>query len=183
MLNRRVTLLASYMHERATLKGIGGSTDVGSLWNNTIRDTTNTFIAGVNIAAIPNKLDFKFSYTYTQAVEKWDVTPVAPVTCPALNSGAACEVPDVTNHFHRFDAVAKYTFDQDAMRKLGWTGDKVFAKLRYIYERNNLTNWASGGMVPYMFGTDPDASRSIFLAYNNPNYNVHLIAASLGFKW
>jgi hypothetical protein len=73
------------------------------------------------------------------------------------------------------------------LRQLGWKG-KVIAKLRYTWERNDGTFWQSDALNAY-FGTLTGnteltgTSRSTFLAYDNPNYTVQLIAASLTFKW
>jgi len=89
------------------------------------------------------------------------------------------QFPDVTTWFQRLDATAVYTFDQDIVRRAGLPG-QVKAKLRYTRERNSVPNWQNDPLAPY----GPIAStQGIWLASDNPNYNVHLLAASLSYTW
>jgi hypothetical protein len=68
------------------------------------------------------------------------------------------------------------------VRRLGWKGD-VTAKLRYAWERNSVDNWQNDLMQIYMAAFSTSYGYQTWLAYDNPNYNVQLITASLAFKW
>ena len=57
------------------------------------------------------------------------------------------------------------------------------AKLRYAWERNSVDNWQNDIMQTYMNRVDHQLRLHDLAAYDNPNYNVHLLVASLGFKW
>ena len=87
--------------------------------------------------------------------------------------------PDYTTWFQRVDATATYTFDKDWVKQLGWLGD-IKAKLHYAWESNSVANWANDPLAPY---SPTVSTAAIWLAGDNPNYNVHMLYASLLFKW
>ncbi len=64
---------------------------------------------------------------------------------------------------------------------------EVYLQLKYLYERNNVTNWQTSGMTPYMYATLNSSTVSfkdmIFMAGDNPNYTAQAIMASLMVKW
>jgi len=157
-----------------------------------MKDTVDTFIGTLRYAAIPNQLDFTFSYTLSMAK---DSTAINPGPFAGYGSGAAGNFntgqvslaggpfPDTKTTFQRFDATANYKFDQDLVQRLGWKGE-VSTRLRYAYERTSVTNWQNDMMQTYMYsGANPTLGYQTWMAGNNPNYNVHLLAASLIFKW
>ena len=67
---------------------------------------------------------------------------------------------------------------------MGWQGDALI-RLRYAWERNSVTNWQSDLMQPYMsnFAAGQNTQTMIWLAGDNPNYNVHLLGAMFALKW
>ena len=95
--------------------------------------------------------------------------------------------PDNTNLYQRLDLTGRYYFDKDYVERLGWKGQVIF-KLRYTLERNEGSYWQSDAVNAY-FGTLTGnteltgTSRSLWLAYNNPNYTAQLVAATVKFKW
>ena len=62
---------------------------------------------------------------------------------------------------------------------MGWTGD-LKAKLRYTWEKNSVANWQNDLLLPY---TPSVSSSALFLGFDNPNYNIQMIAASLIASW
>jgi hypothetical protein len=95
---------------------------------------------------------------------------------------ATGQYPSVSTTWQRFDATARYKFDADDVRRLGWNGD-VYAKLYYAWERNGATNWQNDLMQTYMYSVSSSTGYMTWLAYDNPNYSVQLLAASLAFSW
>ena len=63
---------------------------------------------------------------------------------------------------------------------MGWKGD-IKAKLHYAWERNSADNWANDGLLPY--STVSGATSVLWLGWDNPNYNVHMLTASLIASW
>jgi hypothetical protein len=69
------------------------------------------------------------------------------------------------------------------MRRVGFNGE-TYVKLRYLWENNDVTDWAADNWnYQYLVNGDTGVNKNLLLGWNNPNYNVHLLMASLGFKW
>lgn len=179
--NPDATLLFSYMREHRSQELLSTTSATvppppANTYFANIQDDVDTFVGGINFAVIPGKLDVKTSYTISIANNS------QPVTFRDGHSPTAGQYPDVKTTWQRFDATAKYTFDDDVVQRLGWKG-KVVAKLRYAWEKNSVTNWQNDLMQTYMASISPNYGYMTWLAYDNPNYNVHLLMASLSFKW
>jgi hypothetical protein len=92
--------------------------------------------------------------------------------------------PDVHNIFQRATAMLIYYVDPSVVKQMGWVGD-VTLKARYTWEQNRNSNWATDSFAPYSpsaidFGS---AGKSLFLAYNNPNYTAQIVAVSASVRW
>jgi hypothetical protein len=136
----------------------------------------HTVVAATNITAIPDRLDFRFNYAVSFATDDQNVnfgTGAGPSTG---------QYPSVKNVWQRFDASAKYRFDPDWVHSMGWKGD-VYAKLLYAWERNSQANWQIDIMTNYMFNVASGTGYMTWMAFDNPNYNVHLLAGAIGFSW
>jgi len=179
IINPRTSVMVGYTRDFLTQLAYGNTSTspqapVGganfTLTNDRI--VIDTFVAMVRYNVIPDKLDTEFRYTASHGVDTQNLL-FSPL--PANFQ----QFPDVTSWYQRFDAVATYTFDKSQVAALGWKGE-VKAKLHYAWERNAVANWQQDTLAP--FG-NTGLPTLIFLAYDNPNYNVHLLAASLAFKW
>ena len=138
--------------------------------------TVDTFTAGVRYAAIPDKLNLSLRYAASHGVDHMQLN---------LATGAAPtggQFPDSTTWFQRVDAEAAYKFDKVQVAQLGWNGD-IIAKLHYAWERNAVVNWQNDPLAPYNVPALASGNSAIFMAYDNPNYNVHMLMGSLAFKW
>ena len=156
-------------------------------WHADISDTVNTFMAAANWGAIPDKLDFRLSYTISlsnndQPIKADNGAQPAQGSGATTPTGTGGNFPDVRGQWSRLEALAKYTFDKDSVRMLGING-QAYAKLRYVWERNSVNNYDQDIMQSYMDPLINNTGFMTWMAYNNPNYNVHLIGASLGVKW
>ena len=175
------TFLLSYMNEQyqqnlkyTSVTGTAALTPANTFHTDVV-DRVNTFMGGVNWTAIPEKLDMKLSYTLS----------LSKSSGPQYSdSGAqpATQYPDINGKWQRLEAQAKYTFDKDAVRVFGINGT-AYAKLRYVWERNSVDNFDQDIMQAYMNSVIGTTGFMTWMAYDNPNYNAHLIGASLGVKW
>jgi MtrB/PioB family decaheme-associated outer membrane protein len=191
-INPDMFLMVGYVREYYTQLLLGQSCDLNNvtafgITNNCVSHSTSTnisvqtndrtvvdtFTAATRYAAIPDKLDLGLRYTASRATDHQMLN---------LGSGAnpsGGQFPDVTTWFQRLDATAVYTFDKAAVAQAGLTG-VVKAKLRYTWERNSVANWQNDPLAPF----SPTVSTAgIWLAQDNPNYNVHLLSASLAYTW
>jgi MtrB/PioB family decaheme-associated outer membrane protein len=144
---------------------------------NSDKQHVNTWTAVANIAAIPDKLDFDLRYAISEGVDSQRMFTNSP---PGGCFECQGQFPSNTTLFERFDATATYRFDRSFLHQMGFAGD-VRAKLRYTWERNSVANWQNDPLAP--FTNVAGLSDAIWLAYNNPNYNVQMIAASLISVW
>ena len=141
------------------------------------KEHVNTVTIAANYAAVPDKLDLDFRYVASRGSDAQTLLTAAPSAVCRNCQGA---FPTDTTWFQRLDATATYKFDPMTISRLGWKGD-VKAKLRYTWERNSVSNWQNDALAPF---TDiPGLTNAIWLAYDNPNYNVHMITASLIASW
>jgi MtrB/PioB family decaheme-associated outer membrane protein len=196
----RFTFSYNYEEHQLHMAACCGNNTVVDLtantWQSDITQRYNTFMVAANWNAIPGKLDFRADYTAVLALEANSTTPctnfVANNGCAGLGTGVTLlsqtKFPDEKNNFQRFNVIARYFIDPEIVRRMGWNGE-VVTKLRYTWERNHNTNWATDNFSPYSpssadaGGDTTNGGRSLFLAYNNPNYTAQIIAASLALKW
>ena len=134
------------------------------------QEHVNTVTAAVNYAAIPGKLNFDVRYAISMGVDQQTCNLCSPA------------YPIDTTLFQRLDATAIYKFDPAWVHQMGFAGDVKF-KLRYTWERNSVNNWQNDSLAPFTPFLNSTSSSFLWLAYDNPNYNVQLIAASLIASW
>ncbi len=187
--NPGTTLLLSYMNEqyrqnlKYTTASGGGAMTAANTWHADVKDNIHTLMAAVNWAAIPDKLDLRLGYTVSLSNDSQPITSdsgATPVAGTAPGTGG--QLPDVRGQWSRLEALAKYTFDKQSVRAMGFNGE-AYAKLRYVWERNSVNNYDQDIMQAYMNPLINNTGFQTWMAYNNPNYNVHLIGASVGLKW
>ncbi len=184
-MNPSTRWLLAYMYEaynKGIINGtIGAATTAASqLAYVNVQDSVKTLMFGVDQVVIPNKLDVKLTYTLSTSL---DHQPV-PYTIASTAALAFGNYPDVTGQFQRLDAVARYYFDDDFVRQLGWKG-KISAQLHYAWERNSVNNWQNDEMSTYMYAANVNTSVGYmtWLNYDNPNYNVQMLMGSIRLAW
>jgi len=52
--------------------------------------------------------------------------------------------------------------------------------LRYTWEKNSVASWQNDLLLQF---TPSVSSSALFLGFDNPNYNIQMIAASLIASW
>jgi hypothetical protein len=189
MVNPATALTFSYMNEQylQNLRSTGmtstSALTAATTYSSPVRDRINTLMAGINYWAIPDQLNLDLRYTVMLATDHQAVY-FDNGTQPGSGANYS-QYPDVRSMWQRVEATAKYKFDKEIVQRLGWNGD-VYAKLRYAWERNSVDNWQNDMMQTYMYSAAaPGTSYGLltWLAYDNPNYNVQLLMASLTLKW
>jgi MtrB/PioB family decaheme-associated outer membrane protein len=152
---------------------VAALTPANSLQTND-KTVVDTFTALLRYEAIPDKLNTELRYTASHGVDRNQL-----LSNTGLVPTAGTQFPDVTTWFQRLDAVATYKFDKNQVAFLGGNG-QLKAKLHYAWERNTVTNWQNDPLMPLNNVGEPTL---IYLAFDNPNYNVHLLMASLAYTW
>jgi hypothetical protein len=180
---------ATYLCPNTSPNAIGApATYLCQAYSANIDDRVNTFIVGVNWAAIPRRFELGLNYTLSMGKDSSPLfmqNGTGPVVSNTFgNNIASPQFPDVTTTFQRLEANAKYVIDPDLIHSLGWKGEVAF-RFRYAWERNSVTNWNNDFMQPYMYQTLQQSQVAYYqaLAFNNPNYNVHIIGGAIAWAW
>jgi len=153
-------------------------------WSANVRDQVNTFMAAANWSPIPQKLDIRLAYSLSLSKTSQPLMSDAGATPNpgTVTPGTGGQFPDVKGQWTRLETTAKYTFDKETVRSFGINGE-AYAKLRYVWERNSVNNYDQDIMAAYMSPLINNTGFMTWMAYDNPNYNAHLLGASFGVRW
>jgi MtrB/PioB family decaheme-associated outer membrane protein len=190
---RATQFMLSYTYDdgKQNIVGGGGTTGLATnTWDSNVNDNVNTFTAALKQNLIEDKLDLKLSYVYSLVNGTWTTVPFfynsyVPNANPNLSPNP--NYPDTRSTWQRLDALLTYRLDPSWVHQMGFKGEALI-KMRYAWERNSVNDWQINNMQPYMF-VQPFSSgvggtqTMLWLAGDNPNYNVHLLAAALALKW
>jgi MtrB/PioB family decaheme-associated outer membrane protein len=184
-----------YLYMQSCCGGSAGAVPFNDAdkWSSNITQKYDTFLVSGLWNAIPGKLDFQADYIVAMANEANDTTGCSSNinSCTGKNAPTDPAVvwPDEHNLFQRFSILAKYYVDPALVKQMGWVGN-VTLKGRYVWEQNRNTNWATDNFSPYSpssadaGGVDiSNGGKSLFLAYNNPNYTAQILMFSVAVKW
>jgi MtrB/PioB family decaheme-associated outer membrane protein len=185
-INPRTSIMAGYMWDRysqllynstSTTNNAGAITSFpGRVMPVTDTAWINTFVTGARYEAIPDKLDLDVRYSLSNSVDATQGFATNLTSGLPLVNG---QFPNVVTWWQRLDATATYKFDNQVVAQFGGKGE-VKAKLHYVWERNSVGNWSQDPLAPV---TPTISANSIFLASDNPNYNIHMLMASLAYTW
>lgn len=179
---RDVTIMASYVHEEIQRNVMAHQNT--NMLDVQIADRIDTYLVGAKFVMVPNKLDVSATFLYSTAIGRLGshAGPFYAGNASAINPEA---FPDITQAFTRFDLQARYTIDPDVVRRLGWTGE-TFIRMRYMWERAVVDDWSTVNQN-YLWLVNPTGgtvfNKSIFMGWNDPNYNVQLVTVAVGVKW
>ena len=179
VINPRASVMAGYMwdHYAQLLYSFNSTSATAQMTPQNFmhisdRAGINTLVTAATYEAIPDKLNFDVRYSLSKSVDSLQMF---------IGNGGPTpngQFPDVTDWFQRFDATATYKFDKQAVAQIGGKGE-LKAKLRYVWERNSADNWQQE-VSPF---SPSFSTNSIYLASDNPNYNAHMLMASLLYTW
>jgi MtrB/PioB family decaheme-associated outer membrane protein len=144
-------------------------------------EIVNTVTVAAKWAAIPNTLNFDVRYSVSASVDQQSCSLCTWNNLAGVAQPVGTPFPNDTTLFQRVDATATYRFDPTWVQQMGFKGDLLF-RLRYTWESNSVANWQNDPLAPY---TDIPAftANALWLAYDNPNYNVQMLSASLIARW
>ncbi len=143
-------------------------------------EIVNTVTAAVRWAAIPNTLELDARYTGSFGVDSQTCSLCTWTNAAGVAQPVGTPFPNDTTYFQRVDVTGTYRFDPTWVHQMGFNGDVLF-RLRYTWESNVVANWQNDALAPF---TDiPGMQNAIWMAYDNPNYNVQMLSASLIARW
>ena len=175
-MNPTTRFFAMYMYEHVSQGVVMGAPGTQALNSSSqmermsILDNYHTARVGFDTVLF-DRFDVKAAYTFA----KGKVTqPLAVAFANFMNYQPMDTV------LSRFELDTKYTFADDWVRSMGLKG-KVIAGLKYAFEQNRVTNWQQ--TANYVYSAALTQGYGTYLGYDNPNYAVHRLSASLAYKW
>jgi hypothetical protein len=128
------------------------------LWQVREFDTVHTAGAGLDWTVIKDRFDLNFDYTYSFATTEYDFRQNPGVTSAPL--------PDLKTRLQSVGVLGTYNFQKDIALKLG-----------YRFEMYQTFDWAVDNItftnVPGILG----------LGQISPDYTVHVVSATVAFKF
>ncbi len=170
-----------YYHQQLYSGGNNAFPTAANLVTTIDNEFVNTVTAAVKWAAIPNTLDFDVRYSVSDGLDQQSCNLCTWKNSAGVSQPTGTPFPNDTTLFQRVDATATYRFDPTWVQQAGFKGDLLF-RLRYTWESNAVSNWQNDALAPY---TDIPGftANALWLAYDNPNYNVQMLSASLIARW
>ncbi len=145
-------------------------------WVANNEDTVDTVVVGSDTDLIPERLDFHLAWTYSQAIGRMRAfNPVTPAggTADWDAAARARDFPDISDPFTQLDASVRYRFKNE------W-----FARLRYLFEKFDFSDFRTDDIQPYMGDIDPVvAPRAVYLGAQIRPYTAHVVAFSIGYQF
>ena len=170
-----------YYHQQLYSGGNNAFPTAATLVTTIDNEFVNTATVAAKWAAIPNTLDFDVRYSVSGGVDQQACNLCTWSNLAGVAQPKGTPFPNDTTLFQRVDATATYRFDPTWVQQIGFKGD-ILMRLRYTWESNSVSNWQNDPLAPY---TDIPAftANALWLAYDNPNYNVQVFSASLIARW
>lgn len=145
-------------------------------WVANNEDTVDTVVVGVDTDLIAKRLDFHLAWTSSRAIGTMRAfNPVTPAGGTAAWDAAARagDLPDTTDPFTQLEASLRYRFKNE------W-----FARLQYLFEKLNFSDFRTDDIQPYMGDIDPVvAPRAVYLGAQIRPYTAHVLAFSIGYQF
>jgi MtrB/PioB family decaheme-associated outer membrane protein len=140
--------------------GISTVTD----WQAEGKDNVNTFGGGISYAVIPDKLDFKFTYSYSDIDGKIDFS---------LPNGSVPDFDTVDDtKFHTLDANLKYNI---------WGG--FFVTLGYTWEKFDYDDYNKEGFTNVPTDASGNFQGAVLSDTLWEDYSSHIVYSKLSFKF
>ncbi len=180
-----LSIVASYYYEYYHQQLYSSTTNAAPTAATLVTTIDNEFVNTVTVAAkwaaIPNTLDFDVRGQVSGGVDQQTCNLCTWTNAAGVTQPAGTPFPNDTTLWERVDATATYRFDPTWVHQMGFKGD-ILARLRYTWERNAVNNWQNDSLAAF---TDIPAyqASNIYMAYDNPNYNVQMLALSLMARW
>jgi len=137
-------------------------------WTSISTDDVRTYWLGWNHSAIPGKLNWDVSLSFTDGKGRVDAFGVP---------GGAAQSEPIPFPTVRYKYAVLGT---GVNRKVG---NERWVRLGYRYEKYDETDFAIDVMQPYMGDIDSGSTTSVYLGATQPDYNVHVFTVSLQQKF
>jgi len=137
----------------------GEALDPDELWQEDSTDRAISAGIGAEWVAVVDKLKFGLDYTYSNTKTEYDLSSPGVALTPL-------PLPDLTSELHSVGLTADYNLQSDIILRLG-----------YRFERYDSKDFALDGV------DENDVPGTLVLGESAPDYDVHVIGASMVVKF
>jgi hypothetical protein len=141
-------------------------------WQSNISDVIHTI--GGGIRGKWSHPDLTMDAFYGLSIAKGNIATSAlqSAAIPGFHVTTAQNYPETGTRFHELTVAARHRL-----------GPNLSTKLEYQYEHFNNVDFQTQVMNTYMVPLDPSTSTSIFLGARIPGYSVHIVTATLEYRF
>jgi len=141
-------------------------------WQSNISDVIHTIGAGIRGKWSHPELTLDAFYGFSIAKGNIATRALESATIPGFHVTTAQNYPETGERFHQLTVTVRHHL-----------GPNVSTKVEYRYEHYSNADFQTEVMSQYMVPLDPSTSTSIFLGARIPGYNVHIVSATLEYRF
>ncbi len=135
-------------------------------WNSNMKDVVQTFSGGITWALDPEKIDFIFDMSYSDATGT-----IATKADNPLLVITAQDYPDTRSILRQLRTSVAYHLTEH-----------FIPRIEYRFEGYSESYFNQDVMEPYMLPVDPGTSGAVFLGARQPGYSAHIIYLVLSYN-
>jgi hypothetical protein len=142
-------------------------------WASYANDAIHAISGGVSVS--PQRvrgLIVDAFYSLSLAKGRIDTTALGNPALPGFLVTTAQNYPETSNRFHTLTGAVRYRL-----------GPNVYSRLEYRWERYDTNDFQIEYMTPNMAPFDSKMNTSLFLGATVPSYQVHIVTASLEYRF
>jgi MtrB/PioB family decaheme-associated outer membrane protein len=172
-----ISLFANYAYERYNADQRArqySKTNISSNndWESYIGDRINTGSAGISISRLRRGLTFDAFYSLAAVKGRINTRALGNPALAGFLVTTAQDYPETSSRFHTLTGAVRYRL-----------GSNLYSKISYVWERYDRTDFQLQYLTPNMSSFDPKMNTSIFLGADVPGYQVHIVSASLEYRF
>ncbi len=141
-------------------------------WESYVGDAIHTGSAGVSLSRLRRGLTVDAFYSLSAAKDRINNRILGNPLLAGFLVVTAQDYPETSNRFHQLTGAVRYRL-----------GKNVFSRVEYRWERYSRTDFQLQSMTPDMIRFDSKMATSLFLGTDVPGYQVHILSASLEYRF
>ncbi|MBI2834027.1 MAG: MtrB/PioB family decaheme-associated outer membrane protein [Acidobacteria bacterium] len=139
-------------------------------WRRSKRDRKVTRGGGFD-AILAERVNLNVAYSRARATGLVNTVALDPAAIATVLAGAV-RYPDTMNQLQALTSSVRYRLRED-----------LAAKLEYLFEKYDETDFANDVMQPVMTAVDPSATQNLFLGARQPGYRAHIVVLALQYRF
>jgi MtrB/PioB family decaheme-associated outer membrane protein len=141
-------------------------------WESYVGDAMHTGSVGVSLARLRRNMTIDAFYSLSVAKSLIKNRILGNPSLAGFLVTAIQDYPETSSRFHQLTGAVRYRL-----------ANNVYSRLEYRWERYDQTDFQTQSMTPFMAGYDSKMNTSLFLGATVPAYQVHIVSASIEYRF